>query len=329
MIMKNICIVSLIVFIGALFSFCSNRTASLRTDTMTSGIAEITVDECLAPVIQEMVDVFEGLNSEATIIPIYTNEAEAYDLFMKDSVRLIIGTRKLSDYEENIVAERKQKLRTTLLAIDGIAIIINKENNDSLLSVNDLKKIMSGEITSWKELNPTSGLGRISIVFDSPSSSTVHYIQDSICGGKPFTSTNIRAISDDRAIVAATSGSPNMQVIDYVSSNPNSLGIIGVNWISNPNDTTNLSFNNKIRVMALSNDEEATLSNSYKPYAAYLALGKYPLKREVYSIISDVFGGLPSGFVNFAGGEKGQRIVLKSGLFPANQPTRVVRINRD
>lgn len=325
--MRNLGLIICIILFMVFTSCSNNRKNVTRTDTTTSGIAEIAVDECFAPIIQEQVDVFGAMNQEALIIPIFTSESEAFNLFMNDSLRLIIATRELTANEKQIIKERKQVPRTQKIAIDGIALIVNKENMDTLITVSDIKRIMTGEVKNWKELNPNSKLGEISIVFDSPNSSTVRFIKDSICGGAPL-GDNVRArAADSVKSVDVRDRTPNQQVIDYVAAVPNAIGVIGVNWISNPSDPKNLSFINSINVMSVSSEEKATEQNSYKPFAAYLVLKKYPLTRDIFIIISDVKGGLPSGFVNFAAGEKGQRIILKSGLYPANVPTRLVRAN--
>ena len=316
---------SFILFILSLVLYSCSGPKVTRTDTPTSGLAAIVADECFAPIVQEQVDVFEALNRDATIIPIYTGENQAFDLFMKDSVRVIIAARELTPNEGLIIKERNRVVRSQKYGTDAIALIVNKANTDTLITVADIKRIMTGEVRTWKELNPKSSLGEIAVKLDSPNSSTVRYLRDSICGGKLGNNLKARA-SDSTRTIDLSERTPNQQVIDYVASTPNALGIIGVNWISNPSDTTNLSFINKINVMAVSRAEEATDRNSYQPLAAYIGLEKYPLSRSLYIIISDVRGGLPSGFVNFAAGERGQRIVYKAGLYPAYGLTRVVSV---
>lgn len=311
-----------------LFASCSNnKNPNRRTDTHTSGVARIVVDECLAPIVQQQVDVFEGTYTDATIIPVYTSDREAYRLILEDSIRLVIGTREFTAPEKKIIHDRKQRVLSQKLAIDGVALIVNKNNTDTLISVDLIKKIMKGKISSWKELNPKSPLGDIKVVFDSPNSSTARFISDSITMNAPF-AKNVTAIADDtnRSIDLAGE-TANQQVIKYVESNKNALGIVGVNWISNPGDSTGLSFISRVNVMSISNEKVGEPGKYYKPYAAYLALNWYPLSRDVYIIITDSRGGLPSGFVNFAAGEKGQRIINKSGLFPATVPTRLVKIH--
>lgn len=325
--MKKSVVIIAVLLLTFLMSVTSCREVKqYRTDTPTSGVAEIVADECFAPIVQEQVDVFEGLNKEATIIPTYANERQAFDLFLKDSIRVLIAARELSSNEQEIIKARKQTLRSQPYATDAIALIVNKENTDSLITVSDIKKIMTGQIRSWKELNPKSKLGEILVTFDTPNSSTVRYIADSICQGEPL-GDNLRAYSTDSTkAVDLFDRTPNQQVIDYVAKTPNALGVIGVNWVSNPNDTTKLSFVNNIKVMSVSRADTATLKNSYKPYAAYIKLQEYPLSRNLYIMITDVKGGLPAGFVNFAAGEKGQRIILKAGLLPAYALIRFVNV---
>ena len=57
-----------------------------------------------------------------------------------------LSSRALKDEEKN------NGLTETVLAYDGIAIIVNPENAISDLSVEDIAKIYTGEITNWKDL---------------------------------------------------------------------------------------------------------------------------------------------------------------------------------
>ena len=320
-------IIFISVFILTLSSCAGGGGTIVRTDTTTSGIAQVAVDECFAPIVQEQIDVFEASYRDATIIPVYTNEVQAFDLLMKDSIRLIVAARELTTNETQIIKARNQQPRSQRYATDAIALILNKANKDTLITISDIKRIMTGEVQSWKELNPKSPLGKIVVKFDTPNSSTVRYIRDSICRDKPLGANLTAIVSDSAQTIDLTERTPNQLVIDYVASDPNALGIIGVNWISNPNDPQKLSFINKVNIMSVSSSDTATVDNSYTPLPAYLALRRYPLSRDLYIIITDVRGGLPSGFVNFAAGEKGQRIVHKAGLYPAYALTRVVRAN--
>lgn len=301
------------IFCFLLLFSCQNKSKDKFTDTYSSGVIPIAVDENFQPIIQEEIDVFEALFPKTGIVPNYTNEVNAINLLLKDSVRLAIATRPLSSNEENYLKSKKFSPHSYKLATDGIALIINNHNPDSLITLNDIRKILTGEALNWKEIYPKSKLGKFQVVFDNKNSSTVRYAIDSICNGKPL-SNKLNAQNT------------NLEVIDYVSKTTNAIGIIGVNWLGNHKDTTNLSFKNEIRVMAVSAESEATVANSYRPFQAYLFYGYYPLTRNVYIILNDPRGSLPSGFTSFLTLDRGQRIILKSGLLPATQPVRIVNI---
>ena len=199
------------------------------------------------------------------------------------------------------------------MAVSGIALITNPANTDSLLTVGQFRNILTGKITEWKELYPQSKLGKLQVVFDNPNSGLIHYAIDSICEGQKLAST-------------LTALKSNEEVIDYVSKTPGAMGVIGANWIGNVSDSTRLSFNESVRVMAVSNSGHATVANSFKPYQAYLALRQYPLTHDVFILVNDPRNGLPTGLMTFLTKDRGQRIILKSGLVPATQPVRLVNV---
>ena len=295
-------------------SACRSKSKEGQTDTYSSGVIAIAADASFEPIIQEEIDVFESLYPLAGIVPRYTTEVEAINLLLKDSVRLAVATRTLTEEEMNSFHSRKFYPREIKLATDALALIVNRANPDSLLSVRDFRRILTGEAKTWKQVNSNSGLKDIQVVFDNKNSSTVRFAMDSVCGGKPLATENVSALKT------------NQQVIDFVAKNPAAIGVIGVNWLGNRSDTTNLSFKEEIRVMAVSAGDVATPENSYKPYQAYLYYGNYPLARPIYAILNDPRNGLPWGFASFMTSDKGQRIILKSGLVPATQPVRIVHV---
>jgi phosphate transport system substrate-binding protein len=298
-----------------LFCSCNRGGIITRFDTETSGEAIIGSDECLAPIVKEELDVFTGLNPEASITPIYTGENELFELLLSDSIRLIIAARDLTDREREKIKAMNLVPRSQMIAKDGIALVINKKNTDSLINISMLQKIMTGEITNWNQLNPANASvsGKINVVFDNQSSSTLRFINDSIVREKTL-SSDLRALESNPA------------VIEYVAKTPNAIGVIGVNWISNPNDSTKLSFDESIRVMSVGKEKTINEYNAYKPFPVYLNNNSYPLTREIYIILTDLRGTLPAGFVKFVAGDAGQRIILKAGLVPATRPTREIYI---
>ncbi|MCX6230619.1 MAG: substrate-binding domain-containing protein [Bacteroidetes bacterium] len=292
---------------------CKSGNKDEYTDTPTSGKISIVVDETFKPIAQTEIDVFQSIYSFATINATYDTENAAFDKLLKDSVRMIICSRKLYPQEKAVFDKKKFFPKEIKIATDAIALIVNADNKDTLISIQNLKEILNGKITNWNQIYPNSKLGKIKLVFDNQHSSTVSFLFDSISRGDKF-STELSALTY------------NTEVIDYVSKTKNAIGIIGTSFVSDKNDSTSLSFLKEIKVMAVSKENKATYENSFQPYQAYVATKQYPLTRDVYIILSEPRAGLASGFTSFLTSDRGQRIILKSGILPATQPVRIVNV---
>lgn len=309
--------VGLTLILG-LFASCKDKPKNGRTDTYSSGTIKFVSDESFSPIIDEQREIFEFVYPKAKLVPIYTNELDGVNMLMKEQVYLAITSRNFTDKEvANLEARRFQPIAIPL-AFDGLTLIVNNSNPDTIISVNDIKQILSGKVAKWKALYPNSKLDSIEVAFDNKQSSTVHYCVDSLLGGKPINSPNIYAVDKSA------------EVIDFVEKHPNAIGIIGSNWLNDKRDTTNVTFKRNIRVMGVSRIHPATVESSWKPYQYYLWNGNYPLVRTIYALLNDPRHGLPWGFANFMSADsRGQRIFFKAGLLPyrGNMTVREVSVS--
>ena len=280
-------------------------------DNPTSGAIKIAVDESLRPLLETEVDTFLGTYHYASIEATYTSEADAVDALLKDSVRLAIITRRLTKEEADVFVQQQIIPHQTKIAKDGVALILHRDNPDSVIQFNQFQAIVEGKITQWKQLNPQSKLSSLEVVFDHPQSGIIRFLNDSVL--------RVAKLPQDFYGV-----NNNKAVVDYVSKKPNALGLIGVSWIGDRDDSSTNQFLKTIRVARIGRSGEAV-----QPYQAYLADGQYPLRRDVFIISREARAGLGSGFTAFVAGDKGQRIVLKSGMVPATMPIRIVVINKN
>lgn len=308
MIRKHLFFILSMVFIAI---SCNNKS-NKEQNTMTSGYIKIAVDQTTQDVIQNEIDVFESLYP-AIINPIYTSETNAVELLMKDTVRLAITARNFTKAELDYLHAKTFQPEAIRIAIDGVAIITHPSNPDSMISMLDLKNVLTGKITDWKQLDPTSTLGKIQVVFDNTKSSIVRYASDSIARGESL-SKDLNALE------------LNQQVVEHVAKTPTAMGLIGVNTISDDTDSTVVDFTNKIKVMRVSYDDIATPDNSVQPYQYYLYTGSYPLRREIFILLNDPRGELPKGFTRFVASDQGQRIIKRTGLLPSTMPINAVKI---
>jgi phosphate transport system substrate-binding protein len=313
--MNKFVLFNLSVWLICIFAFasCNQNQKEEPEDTPTSGKINITVDETFKPILDSEITVFESIYKYASVNVSYKPEEKAFEDLLNDSARIIIVTRELTSSEKKHFEDLKLFPRVTKIAYDAVALLTNNANPDSQFTEDQLKKIISGEISKWNQLNPKSPNTPIQIVFDNKNSGTVRYLKD--YAGIKNLSKNSFAEDSSNA------------VIDYVSKNKNALGIIGVTWVSDRNDSTLLSFINKVHVAEVSPPDSLDERGSYfKPYQAYIATREYPLWRTVYIISREARAGLGTGFASFLAHDKGQKIILKSGLVPASMPVRLVEL---
>ncbi len=286
------------------------------TETSTRGNIHIGVDDSFHLLADTEIATFQSLYKYAQIHPIYASEDSIRKLFLDDSIRTMITSRKLTNNEEAYLKDKLIIARTTHVAWDGLAFILNRSNPDSGFKYNQMKDIFLGQISSWKQISKNSRLGRIEVVFDDPGSSNVRYVMNKFKISGTLPQNCYSANSNDK-------------VIEYVEKHPEAIGIISVNWISDSDDSITHAFLKRVKVAGVSAEFDPEGTDYIKPHPAFIADKSYPFIREVYTITRETFPGLGRGFIQFVSHDQGQRIVLKMGMVPAQMPIRLIHISKE
>lgn len=258
---------------------------------------------------------------------------------LQDKVQSIIITRDFTKEERtHMKSQYKRIVRSQCIAVDAVAMIVNKDNPVSALSMEDIKKILTGQITRWDQLagNDTTA---IKVVFDAEGSSTVSYMRDKFLPeGKKITD-----------FIKPYAQKNNAAVFDVVKKDPDALGIISVSWLgndlslaknvpmdrrmedyANENDSINTELTTDVNIIKVSNPtEENDFSPvSYKPYQLYINSGEYPLFRKVWMVSTASNSTVLHSFYTFVTGFVGQKIIIKSGIMPYHVNPRVVEVTK-
>jgi phosphate transport system substrate-binding protein len=305
-----------ILLLTVAVSGCQSGKTPVTNETTTRGDIKIGVDDAYQLLADTEIATFQSLYKYSKINPIYATEDSILKLFMADSVRLMITSRKLTQNEEAYLKENLIIPRTTQVAWDALAFIVNKSNPDSGLKYNQIRDLFLGKIATWKDLDSKSKQGKLKVVFDNQGSSNVRFVM------KKF---GITGSLPDFCYSANT----NNQVIDYVEAHPEAIGIISVNWISDSDDSITHAFLKRVKVIGISAEFDPEGDDYIKPHPAFIADKSYPFIREVYTISRETFSGLGRGFIQFVANDQGQRIVLKMGMVPATMPIRLIQIRKE
>lgn len=334
--MKKEIISSLLV--AAITGLGAISCTPVKKGEYAKGSATIYCDEGFRNIMQEEIEVFEYSYPESSIIPFYVSEQEAVDKMMEDATQAIVVTHELSKEQKALLKSNYKRIaRSSCIAVDAVALITNKDNPVQTLTVDEIGKIMRGEITRWSQLagNDTTS---IRIVFDNAGSSTVSYLREKFLPEGRKMSDNPNAYAEKT----------NAQVFDVVKKDPNSLGVISVSWLGsdlqkakevpldarmndykNENDTIATELTTEVNVVRVVNPTEENDFNpaGYLPYQAYINSGEYPLFRKVYMISTASNSNVLHSFYTFVTGFVGQKIITKTGILPYHASPRVVQLN--
>ena len=289
-----------------LLQACGNSSSSSKNEENFE-YAKIVIDDSFKKLLTTSIDTYESQYPKAKFIPKFNSEDTAIQMLMNDKkVKTIVVSRELSKRELYILKTKDIEVRSNKIATDGIAIIVHPSNPDSVFTVDDIKKILLGKKNTWKNGK------KLQVVFDKPYSANFNYLKK-LCNNGPI-ENNVTALKS------------NEEVIKFIKENPNSLGVIGVNWISDQHDFDTKYFLNGIRVASVAKDKN---SNAFQPYAGVLYTKEYPLTRDIWMINYAPRSSVNSSLINFMLREPGQLIVQQSSLVPANAPVRLIEIRTE
>jgi len=292
----------LLGFVCVCLVMCNKSDQSKNSnESIVKGSATILVDETLTPIIEDQVAIFEN-KYDAKIKIVSKSEAELVLLLFKEKTGIAILTRNLTINENKIFEQKKITPKITKFATDAIAFISNKSNKDTLIELKTVIEYMQGK--------PSSRIK--GLVFDNPNSSTVRFMNEL---------AEIKAFPKEGVYSFKT----NQEVIKFVAENDGMIGVVGVNWLTQPMPIME-KYVDKVNVLSV---KSTTNSKFYSPSQNNIAEGKYPLARDLYIINAQGYSGLGMGFASFVAGDIGQRIILKSGLLPVRVPGRRLNIRNE
>lgn len=292
---RIICTVTALVMLIS----CGERgSKESNKDDILSGEVSVLVDESLLPIIIEQKEIFESSYYNAKINLISKPEVQAVNDLIKGDASIIILSRELTEEERKSFDQRSIVPRIYPIAYDAV-VLVGSAGMDTTIRSAEVVDLMKGKAVDGK-----------SVVIDNPNSSVVRYFREL---GK------IDKIANTYIQVKGTADS----VLKTVAEGNSHVGIMSYNqFLSLQSSFTK---KDKIRILSVLNDTLST-PKYVKPNQATLSTGEYPLRREVKILNYQPHLGLGMGFSAFLTGDRGQRIVLKSGLLPAKMPGREIII---
>lgn len=178
-------------------------------------------------VIGALGEAFEQNNGGMSFTYNPTGSGTGIQAVMEGRCDIGLSSRSLKD------EEKAQGLTETVLAYDGIAVIVNPENPVTDLDIETIAKIYTGEITDWKDISGSTGeivlVGREAGSGTRDGFETITGTQDMCKYRQELTSTG--------DVIATVAGNPNAIGYASLASVSDSVKAVPVNGVSPSEET--------------------------------------------------------------------------------------------
>jgi len=193
-----------------------------------------------------------------------------------------MSSRRAKSSEVGAAASKGKNMKPTIVAFDGIGVIVNSANPIKGLTKKQVEQIFTGDVTDWSAVGGSGG--KISIYTRNTSSGTYSDFKELAMKKRDYAGSSQKMAGNE-------------QIAAEVGRNANGIGYVGMAYIKASG----------IKVMAI---DAAT------PSVKSVQDHSYPYWRPTFYHTNGEPGGLAKQFLDFTLGTGGQKIVAQVGFVP-------------
>ncbi len=193
-----------------------------------------------------------------------------------------MSSRRAKPTEMSLALSKGVSMKPTIVAYDGIAVVMNAANPVATLTKRQVEQIFAGDITDWSAVGGTAGT--ISIYTRNTSSGTYSDFKALAMKNRDYASSSQKMAGNE-------------QIVAEVAKNPSGIGYCGLAYMNEPG----------VKV--------ASIEGSVPSKASVLAK-KYPYARPTFYYTNGEPVGEAAKFVEFTLSDAGQKIAEKIGFVP-------------
>lgn len=249
-----------------------DQSGTSQTQTQLTGTVNTDGSTSMESVVKALGEAFMEMNPEVTVNYSGTGSGTGIQSAIDGTCDLGLSSRALKDEEKTNGAVEN------IVALDGVAVVINPANGVEDLTVEQIAQIFTGEITNWSELGGTDG--EIA-VFGREAGSGTRGAFEEIVGVDNCKYTNEYSSTGD--------------VIGNVASNPNAIGYASLSAVD---DTV-----------------KAVMVNGVAPSEDTVKDGTYEIQRPFVMVTKDgaELSEAAQAFLEFAMSEDAADIIAAAG----------------
>jgi phosphate transport system substrate-binding protein len=196
-----------------------------------------------------------------------------------------MSSRRAKPTEMSAGAAKGVSLKPTIVAFDGIGVIVNGNNPLTALTKRQVEQIFAGDITDWSQVGGTAG--PISVYTRNTSSGTYADFKELAMKKRDYAASSQKMAGNE-------------QIAAEVAKNANGIGYVGLAYLHDPGIKT-------VAIDGSTPTEESVIAKQY-PYA-----------RPTFYYTNGEATGEAAKFLAFTLSDDGQKIVRKVGFVPVRK----------
>ena len=193
-----------------------------------------------------------------------------------------MSSRRAKPTEMSAATAKGVTMKPTIVAFDGIGVIVNQGNPLSALTKRQVEQIFAGDITDWSQVGGSPG--PISIYTRNTSSGTYADFKELAMKKRDYASSSQKMAGNE-------------QIAAEVAKNPNGIGYVGLAYLHDPGIKT-------VAIDGAVPTEESVIAR------------KYPYARPTFYYTNGEPQGEAAKFVEFTLSDEGQKVARKVGFVP-------------
>jgi len=193
-----------------------------------------------------------------------------------------MSSRRAKSSEVGAATAKGRNMKPTIVAYDGIAVIVNSANPVKTLTKKQVEQIFTGDVADWSAVGGSGG--KISIYTRNTSSGTYSEFKELAMKKRDYAGTSQKMAGNE-------------QIAAEVGKNPNGVGYVG------------MAYTKASGVKVVSIDGATPSVKSVQDHS-------YPYWRPTFYYTNAEPGGLAKQFLDYTTGSAGQKIVAQVGFVP-------------
>lgn len=274
------------VLLAAAFCFLNGCKRSGNKDLQIKG------SDTMVNAAQKVSEEFMKVNPDIFVAVTGGGSGVGIASLISGTCDIATASREMKPQEIESAKKRGGDPKEIVVAFDGIAVIVNLKNPVEQLSVDDLRRIFTGEAKNWKEFGGQD-MPIVLLSREVSSGTHIYFKEEVIRQGK---SDSTAEFSPDALLLTSS-----QTIVEEVANNESAIGYFGMGYVSGRTKTLKIGKDNQ---------------EFFYPDIEHVLNKKYPLSRPLYFYVNGEPAGALKQFIDFTMSHQGQQQFADTGFVP-------------